>query len=380
MKKRILFITQHLGRTGSEMVLWYLLKNLNSQDYDVSVFCIRKGELYDLLPDFIEKNVMYKHSPKWKERAMRRVVKIFGIDPLQYQLNKIQHSFKADIWYVNTVAVAEVFDLPRPKGVKIITHIHEFLNAFGDIRRQTLERVFSYSDAWIGCSAMVCEKINDLKDTNVYLQNSFIDTETINTDSHKILEIKNRLGILPNDFVWVVSGGTRYMKGLDYVLPILEHFKDKHIKILWLGPQLNNGLEFYVRHVAQKKYPNRLIFAGDLSEDYYNYMSVARGFLLLSREETFSLVMLEAAYLGIPMVAFKTGIAAQFINSDMGISVDQGNLQDLLLGMERIHHGEEVDTAKMRAAAMVYDVKHQLPLYGALLDQIIDHLTHHEVE
>ena len=380
MKKRILFITQHLGRTGSEMVLWYLLKNLNSQDYDVSVFCIRKGELYDHLPDFIEKNVMYKHSPKWTDKAMRRIVKMFGIDPLQYQLNKIQRSFKADIWYVNTVAVSEVFELPRPEGVKIITHIHEFMNAFGDIRCQTLERVFSYSDAWIGCSEMVCEKINDLKDTNVYLQNSFIDTDTINTDSQKIKDIKNSLGILPDDFVWVISGGARYMKGLDYVLPILEHFKDKPIKILWLGPQLNNGLEFYVRNVAEKKYPNRLIFAGDLSEDYYNYMSAAKGFLLLSREETFSLVMLEAAYLGIPMVAFKTGIAAQFIKSDMGIRVDQGNLQDLLLGMQRIHDGVDFDAAKMRAAAMMYDVKQQLPLYGALLDQIINHLTPREVE
>ncbi|MBG6235101.1 glycosyltransferase involved in cell wall biosynthesis [Pedobacter sp. CAN_A7] len=371
MKKRILFITQHLGRTGSEMVLWYLLKNLNNQDYDVSVFCIRKGELYDLLPDFIEKHVMYKHSPKWTDRAIRRIVKMFGIDPLQYQLDKIQRSFKADVWYVNTVAVPEVFELARPVGVKLITHIHEFLYAFSDIKRQTLERVFSYSDAWIGCSDMICEKISELKDTNVYLQNSFIDTDTINTDSQKIQDIKNRLGILPDDFVWVVSGGTKYMKGLDYVLPILEHFKDKHIKIMWLGPQLSNGLEFYVRNVAEKKYPDRLIFTGNLSEDYYNYMAVANGFLLLSREETFSLVMLEAAYLGIPMVAFKTGIAAQFIKGEMGISVDNGNLPELLTGMQRIHEGDVViDTFKMREAAMIYDVKHQLPLYEKLINQI----------
>ena len=375
MKKRILFITQHLGRTGSEMVLWYLLKNLNSQEYDVSMFCIRKGELYDLLPDFIEKHVMYKHSPKWTDRAYRRIIKLFGIDPLHHQINKIQRSFKADIWYVNTVAVPEVFQIPRPDGVKIITHIHEYLNAFGDVRRQTLERVFSYADAWIGCSEMVCKAISDLKDTNVYLQNSFIDTDTIDTDSQKIHEIKNRLGIAPEDFVWVVSGGARYMKGLDYILPILAHFEDKNIKILWLGPRLDNGLEFYVSNVVQKKYPDRLIFAGDLSDDYYNYMSVANGFLLLSREETFSLVMVEAAYLGIPLVAFKTGIAAEFIKPDMGVSVDQGNLNDLLMGMNSIHQGFKIDVNRMRAAAMVYDVKHQLPLYEALLNQISEDLT-----
>lgn len=375
MKKRILFITQHLGRTGSEMVLWYLLRNINHQEYDVAVFCIKKGELFDLLPDSIEKHIMYKHSPRRADKAFRRIIKLFGINPLRYQLSRIQRTFKADIWYVNTVAVSEVFELPRPEGVKIVTHIHEHLHAFGTVRRHILERVFSYSDAWIGCSDMVCEKISDLKDANVYLQNSFIDTETIKTDPHRIQEIKERLGILPGDFVWVVSGGAQYMKGLDYVLPILEHFKAQHIKILWLGPQLDNGLEFYVRNVALKKYPNRLIFAGDLSDDYYNYMSVANGFLLLSREETFSLVMLEAAYLGIPMVAFKTGIAADFIKADMGISVDHGNLDKLVEGMQRIHGGLEIDVDKMREAAMIYDVKQQLPLYEALIDQIFDQLT-----
>jgi glycosyltransferase involved in cell wall biosynthesis len=375
LKKRILFITQHLGRTGSEMVLWYLLRNINHQEYDVAVFCIRKGELFDLLPEAIEKHVMYKHSPKRKDRAFRRLIKIFGMKPLHYQLSRIQRTFKADIWYVNTVAVSEVFELPRPEGVKIVTHIHEYLHAFNTVRRHILERVFSYSDAWIGCSAMVCEKLSDLKDTNVYLQNSFIDTETIKTDPERIREIKVRLGISTKDFVWVVSGGAQYMKGLDYVLPILEYFKDQHIKVLWLGPQLDNGLEYYVRNVAQKKYPNRLIFAGDLSDDYYNYMSVANGFLLLSREETFSLVMLEAAYLGIPMVAFETGIAAQFIEGDMGICVDQGNLEELVNGMQRVHEGLEIDVAKMREAAMIYDVKHQLPLYEGLIDQIFHQLT-----
>ncbi|WP_432710222.1 glycosyltransferase [Pedobacter sp.] len=375
MKKRILFITQHLGRTGSEMVLWYLLRNLNSRDYDVSVFCIRKGELFDQLPDFIEKHVMYKHSPKWTDRATRRIVRFFGKDPFQHQLDAIQRNFKADMWYVNTVAVSEVFNLPRPEGVKIVTHIHEFLSAFGDVRRQTLERVFSYSDALIGCSTMVCDKISDLNDANVYLQNSFIDTDTIHTDPQKIQEIKNRLGILPDDFVWVVSGGARYMKGLDYVLPILSHFNDKRVKILWLGPQLDNGLEFYVNNVAQKKFPNRLIFAGDLSDDYYNYMSVSNGFLLLSREETFSLVMVEAAFLGIPMVAFKTGIAEQLIKPGMGISVNHGDLKALLTGMENIHHSLDIDVSKIKDAARLYDVKNQLPLYKALLDQLFVQLA-----
>ncbi|WP_214227137.1 glycosyltransferase family 4 protein [Pedobacter sp. B4-66] len=375
MKKRILFITQDLGRTGSEMVLWYLLINLDKEKYAISVFCIRHGALYDVLPDYIEKSIMYKSSPRWSDRAFRRLIKLFGIHPLTYQLNRIQNRFKADIWYVNTIAVPEVFEIAKPKGVKMITHIHEFLYAFSEIKAKTLQRTISYSDLCIGCSDMVCEKITDLQHPAVELQYSFVDTDTIHTNPSKIEVIKKKLGILPTDFVWIVSGGTKYMKGLDHVLPILEHFKDEAIKIIWIGPQLNNALEFYVRTVAETKYPNRLIFAGALSEDYYNYMSAANGLLLLSREETFSLVMIEAAYLGLPVVAFNIGISKQFLQEDMGVVVENCNLDNLIMGMKKVHENPNYNKLSLRNASMVYSAKHQLPIYEKLLDKITEDLT-----
>lgn len=375
MKKRILFITQDLGRTGSEMVLWYLLINLDKEKYAIFVFCIRKGALYDVLPGHIEKEIMYKSSPEWSDRAFRRWIKLFGIHPLTYQLNKIQKQFKADIWYVNTIAVPEVFEIAKHRDIKMITHIHEFLYAFSEIKGKILQRAISYSDAWIGCSDMVCEKITDLDGANVALQYSFIDTDTIHTNLVKIAAIKKKLGILPSDFVWVVSGGTKYMKGLDQVLPILDHFKDEPLKIIWIGPQLNNALEFYVRTVAERKYPGRLIFTGALSEDYYNYMSAANGLLLLSREETFSLVMVEAAYLGLPVAAFDIGIARQFLQADMGIVAENGNLNQLMAGMEKIHKTPFFNKQRLRDAAKVYSAEHQLPVYEQLMDKITRELT-----
>lgn len=374
MKKRILFITQDLARTGSEMVLWYLLINLDKEKYAIAVFCIRRGELYDILPDHIEKSMMYKSSANWSDRVFRRLLKLLGVHPLSYQLNRIQKRFKADIWYVNTIAVPEVFELAKHKDIKMITHIHEFLYAFSEIKRKTLQRAISYSDVVIGCSDMVCEKIANFEQVDVELQYSFIDTDTIHTDLLEIAAIKEKLGILPTDKVWVVSGGTKYMKGLDQVLPILEHFKNDPVKIIWLGAKLNNALEFYVRTVAEKKYPNKLIFTGALSNDYYNYMSVANGLLLLSREETFSLVMIEAAYLEMPVVAFDIGIAKQFLQMDMGIVVENGNLDKLMMGMEKVHENQNYNKDSLRNAALVYSAKHQLPIYENLLDRITQKL------
>jgi len=370
MKKRILFITQNLGRTGSEMVLWYLLKNLDAEKYAVSVFCKSEGALYHMLPDHIEKNVMYKYSPHWSARVFRRLIKLFGVHPLNYQLNKIQKKFKADIWYINTIAFPEIFELPKPLNVKVVTHVHELLYAFGEIKAYVLQWMISNSDICIGCSDIVCEKILALEHPKVELQYSFIDEKTISTNQDRIEVLKKELGISPYDFVWIISGGTKYMKGLDFVLPILERFKDKNVKIIWLGTEVKNALYVYVKTIAEKKYPGKLIFTGAQSADYYNYMSIGKGFLLLSREESFSLVMLEAAYLGIPIVAFTIGIAEQFITKEMGVVIDGFNTKDLLEGMLSVMHQQDIDKSVLRKAAIEYTAERQLPLYERLLEKI----------
>lgn len=369
MKKRVLFITQDLARTGSEMVLWYLLNNLSKDEYSIYVLCMKRGELFDLLPDHIDKDIFYKRS-KWYKRVFRGVLKVLGINAVTIQIDRIMRHFKAEIWFVNTIVIPDVFEAARNHNVKVVTHIHELLWAFGLIKGAALKSVFAYSDVCIGCSEIVCEKIADFGHRDIRLQHSFIDVGTIEVDLLRVAEIRKELGILPEDFVWVISGGATYMKGIDQVLPILEHFKDEAIKIIWIGKQPNTGLDFYVQHVAAVKYPGKLYFTGILSEDYYNYMSLANGFLLLSREESFSLVMLEAAYLGIPIVAFKIGIVPQFLQKGMGIMIDSWNLVDLLAGMRQFYEHPEYDVDMLKSNALKYDVQQQLPKFEALLNDV----------
>ncbi|WP_316842966.1 glycosyltransferase family 4 protein [Pedobacter gandavensis] len=374
MKKRILFITQDLGRTGSEMVLWYLLNNLDKDQYSIYVLCMKKGELFDLLPDHIGKEIFYKSSPNWYKRAFRGLLKVLGKNAVAVQVDRIMRHFKADIWYVNTVVIPDVFEASKNYQVKVVTHVHELPGAFALIKGQALKSIFSYSDVCIGCSEIVCEKIADFGHPDIRLQHSFIDASTIQVDADRIAQIKKKLGVLPGDFVWVVSGATSYMKGIDQVLPILEHFKDEPIKIIWIGKQLNTGLDFYVQHIAELKYPGKLLFTGALSEDYYNYMSVANGFLLLSREESFSLVMLEAAYLGIPIVAFNIGIVPQFLQKEMGIVIDNWSMVDLLTGMREFYEHRGYDVEKLKSNALKYDVQQQLPKFEALLNNVANSL------
>lgn len=370
MRKKILFITQHLGRTGSEMVLWYLLKNLDPAKYEISLLCKSQGEMYDALPHHINKHIMYKNSPKGLLRFYRRLVKLIGINPIQHQLNIIQQKSKADVWFVNTVALPEIFEIDKPKKVKFVTYVHEFLYAFSEIQRNTLEKMICYSDVCIGCSDIVYNALLPIHDF-VEKQYSFIDTDTINVNTMVVNKLKEMHGISPTDFTWVVSGGTKYMKGFDLVLPILDRFKDHNIKILWLGTELKNGLTYYVKRIAEEKYPNKLICVGAEDTNYYNYMAIADGFLLLSREETFSLVMLEAAFLQIPIVAFNVGIAADFVKEEMGFVAYNNTLTEIVDGMEKCHQHTPINKVKLKHEAMKFSKNQQLPLFEQLLERII---------
>ena len=58
---------------------------------------------------------------------------------------------------------------------------------------------------------------------------------------------------------------------------------------------------------------------------------MANGLLSLSKEESFSLVMLEAAYLGIPTVSFATGMAKSFIKEGMGKVVERFDVDEMAI-------------------------------------------------
>jgi len=370
MRKKILFITPTLARTGSEMVLWYLLNKLDPEKYDMHVHCINKGELYDQLPPYISKSVSYKGSGNFFKKTFRGILKALKIDPISYQLKSIQQNIKAELWYVNTTAIPNACLAGKQVGAKVLTHFHELVYAFSFIKYKQMQQIVSNSDICVGCSDLVCDKIKELGHQNVKLQYSFIDENTIHTNAERVIKIKKSLGINSDDFIWVISGATTFMKGFDFIPEILEYFKEEKVKLLWLGKVMDDGLNYYIEKTVQVKYPGKLILAGNLSEDYYNYMAAADAFLLLSREESFSLVMIEAAYLHMPIVAFNTGVAKQFIKKDMGHVIEHYNISRLISSMESIQKQQFIKNNPVDNN-LEFTAANQLPHFENLIEEII---------
>jgi len=338
----ILFFTPAFGRTGSEVLLLYLLQGMDRKAIIPYLYSMQDGELLQELPVDVPYFLPYYTRKKRGEKLWRSLLKRLKKDPFEYQLKAIQKKIKADIWYINTIIVdSRVLEVGKQLGVKIVTHFHELPNAYRMIRQEHLQSIIDHSDMCIGCSKIVCEKIRDMGHRNVQLLYSFIDDEAIKPQVKKSTIVRSDLGIPDDTFVWVISGSVIYEKGLDYLLSILEAMQDEKFQIIWLGQRYENGLFYYIKTVTEKRWPGKLIFTGPLKEKYYQYLMLADGLLMPSREDSFSLVMLEAAYLGKPIVSFNSGGVKEFVDENRGIVVDSWNATDLAEAMKKVMHSKK---------------------------------------
>ncbi|KQM75075.1 hypothetical protein ASE74_03625 [Pedobacter sp. Leaf216] len=367
--KKILFISHNLGRTGSEMLLWYSLMNLNREKFLPLLFTKSKGLLIDTLPHEIQHFLPYRENPKRSLRILRSVLKKAKIDSLEYQLNYITKKHKVNIWYVNTIVLPEFYPIANKLGVKIITHVHELTFAYDFIGYNDLETIITTSAAFIGCSKAVCSKISDMGRPDVKLLYGFIDIGKI-ICTKTAAEVKANTGFCDDDFVWAISGKTTLIKGIDFLVSLLPELPE-NIKIIWIGGEENTGVYYYAKKAVENKHPERVKFLGAQSEEYYNYLNSADAFLLLSREDSFPLVMLEAAALGKPIVGFNSGGIKEFVKEDTGIVIDTWRTKDLAEAMMEVKdHPERFNVDEIKRQASLYEVKKQVSVLEDILDNI----------
>jgi len=117
-----------------------------------------------------------------------------------------------------------------------------------------------------------------------------------------------------------------------------------------------------------------VLLLGAKSEDYYNYLALADGLVLTSREDPFPLIMIEAAALGMPIAAFNSGGVKEFVKEGMGIVIDSNNTEDLVLAMNKIMRQEvKLDNAISVSRANDFDVKVQVQSWQELLLQTLSY-------
>jgi len=348
-KKRILFFTPFATRTGSEMMLLYIIQKIDRNRFDIGLVSFADGELLKDLPSDIPVFI----APK-KYNPIQKLKFQLGINPTLAYLRKIAKEFNADYWYINTMMIPEAMSIAKEFPVKVITHIHELPLTYAFQSKTDIKNIIDYSDLIIGCSQVTTRAIEQTGGKNVGLLYSFIDSEKVISDDERTAEIRKKLNIQKDDFIWVLSGMTSERKGFDLLPDIAEELNDPNVHLVWVGDKLSDGLVYYTeQRCLNTKAKTPIHLVGKQKEDYYNYLNLGDGFLLTSRQDPFPLVMIEAALLGKPIISFPSGGVSEFLEDGMGIVTEDISVKQLVAAMRKIMNGNIItdpNASKKRAA------------------------------
>ena len=91
--------------------------------------------------------------------------------------------------------------------------------------------------------------------------------------------------------------------------------------------------------------------------------------MLTAKEDPFPLVMMEAAYLGKPIVGYNSGGISEFIQEGMGKSIDSFNPKDLTEAMISVENKTLIiDKEKLKNRALEFDIQNQISKWDSIFD------------
>lgn len=362
IKKRILFFTKDLNRTGAEMILFNIVEKLDRSKFDIGIVLMQQGgELISDLPKDVK--LFYLESTFTLFDKIRFHL---GEDVMLNRLKRIEREFKSDIWSINTVDNAHLLKYRKHFSIKTCLHVHEYLYNFEQIASREINLLIDQADQVIGCSILVEKLFKSLLGSKYSTFQSAIDTQYIDlclTETMPKSDNKKR----------VVSSGTLcYRKGLDIFLEASTFFTDSNVEFIWLGKWPNNGYAALLKSkINAGEFANVQILDQLNHLEYYQTMQGADLFLSCSREESMGLVMMEAIYCGIPVLATDSGGSSLIVNDQNGKVCFDFRPATLANEVQHlIENHSQFDPASMRKSIEKYDGEVEIRKLENILSKI----------
>lgn len=239
--------------------------------------------------------------------------------------SKIQYDFV----FNNTIANGSLLNIFSKKNLPVLTYVHELesvINIFSV--KGEAQKTFRNTNLFISPSELV--KNNLVKNHKIQPEKIFIlpyyfpgyDTpyEPVDKDLQRSLFLKT-YNIPENKFLVMAMGTANLRKGIDYFVEICKLVKamNTNIHFAWIGSFTEKQLEDKLyRKISKYGLEANITIIGDMPF-HKNNLLPADIFILPSREDPYPLVVLDAAFLKIPTIAFAgSGGAAEFIGKKNG--------------------------------------------------------------
>jgi len=361
-KKRILFFTKDLNRTGAEIILFNIVESLDRSKFDIGIVLMQQGG--ELIPSLQEDVKLF-----YLESTFNLFDKIrfhLGEDVMLNRLKKIELEFNSDIWYINTITNAGVLKYSNHFSAYKFLHIHENLFGIGHLSLADTEIILNQVDHYIACSDIIYNQLKSITLKPCTTITSCIDKNFIDSCLTKLTQTsKNKIKIIG-------SGTICQIKGVEIFVEISKLFDPAKYEFVWIGNWSKTGYsEVLRRNINSIKNPAIKIKNNLSPLEYIQEINSSDLFLSCSREESMGLVMMEAIYCGVPVLATDSGGSSLIVNDQNGkICFD---LRPEILANEvrtLIENRNQFDPLTMRKSIEKYDGTLEIQKLEIILSKI----------
>ncbi|MGL4739944.1 MAG: glycosyltransferase [Sarcina sp.] len=294
--KKILFTMPNLRGGGAEKVLIDILKNIDRNKFDITLFMISNTGVYvDEIPSYVKVKTATEKL-KLNERLCLAFLKKFP--SLFYKLN-IKERFDVEIAFMEGYMTKMIANSSN-KGSKKIAWVHIDLLAkhwteYIFKSNQEEENCYNEFDDIIFVSKEAMNEFDKLfktKASKKVIYNPII--------SEEIMKKSNEEKINFDKFTIISAGRMDKQKGFDRLIKAhanLVKNKEHDLVLLGQGPELDDLKEL----AGSLNVSNSVKFLG-FQKNPYKYIKAADLFVCSSRSEGYSLVVAEALVLERPVI------------------------------------------------------------------------------
>jgi glycosyltransferase involved in cell wall biosynthesis len=337
LAKPVLFVSHDALRTGATLILLNLLDWLKEHtDIRFDVLTCQRGEME---VEFEKRARMWKLDLRAGRAARLRAVtgRLLGNEAsttavgLGDLASRLDTSANYSLIYSNTVANGRALAAMAPSACPVITHVHELEYSIRRYAGRDFESVKRYTRHYIAVADAVRNNLIDrhgIDGRAVERIYGFVPTAArLTTDAASLKRaLSAEIGAAPDARIVGACGTVDWRKGCDLFVQLAAALNagpsSPPVHCVWVGatpPAVRmDELRYDLEHAGLAA---RVHFIGARTNPL-DYMAAFDILALVSREDPFPLVMLEAAALGVPTACFDTaGGGPEFVENDAGIVV-----------------------------------------------------------
>jgi glycosyltransferase involved in cell wall biosynthesis len=338
MKNKVLFISHYAGRTGAPLLLLNLLKWLKeSTDLAFEILLLADGPLHSEFSQLAPVHLFPAEGFPPKETSLSLTQKLglakAPVNNFTRLLNQLREN-GISLIYANTVVTGKALEALAPLGCPVITHIHELDYWIEQSGEKNLEQVRTHTRNYIAASGAVKKNLvakYNIPAEIIEVVHSFIPTDGVVADP---IGIRKKLGIPDDAFIVLGSGHETWRKGKDLFVQLaaltVKNHPDIQTHFLWVGGwQKEEDRRNILHDVQHLGLINRIHFTEEVNNPL-DYFAAGDVFAMVSREDPFPLVCLEAALLKKPVLCFAdAGGMPEFVEMDAGVIIPYLDLQEM---------------------------------------------------